>query len=382
MKPLLSSLLVGFPALTQAVTLYASHYNGQLYTLEFEPETGKIEVKNTQEDCGSAPSWLTLDRDSKTLYCVDESGSLSAGTNGSLISYSVADDGTLAKQAQVKTLAGPVHSSLYGNNKNFIAVASYGAGSLQAYSLPLQESQDALQSFLFGAAEGDSRAHAAYADPVTGSFIWVPDLAADLIRIFSVNQETGQLTECDGVRSNPGSGPRHAAFITGTGDSSTLYVANELSSTLSRFDITYSDPASCPTWNHTGETAIPGSEPGKTTPAEIRTVDNRHLYFSLRSDQAFDGSDSIFHVPVEAGGEDGDLETKLNRYPSYGSIPRTFEISPDGRYVAIGNQFSAHVAIVTRDPETGALGDLVGRIQLPPEGSADNWNGVSSVIWG
>lgn len=124
MKPLLSSLLVGFPALAQAFNLYATHYSGHLYTVQFEPDKQVIRVKNKQDDCGTAPSWLTLDRDSKTLYCLDESGSAADGTRGNLTTYSVAVDGTLAKQVQIETLPGAVHGTVYGNNKKFIALAN------------------------------------------------------------------------------------------------------------------------------------------------------------------------------------------------------------------------------------------------------------------
>lgn len=124
MKFLLASLLVGCPALSQALTLYATHYSGHLYTLEFDPVKQKIQVKHKQDDCGISPSWLTIDRESKTLYCLDESGNAVSGISGNLTTYLIAADGMLAKQVQVKTLPGAVHGTVYGKDKKFIALAN------------------------------------------------------------------------------------------------------------------------------------------------------------------------------------------------------------------------------------------------------------------
>lgn len=396
-----------------------------------------------------------------------------------------------------------------------------GSGAVETFSLPLHNSQGNLQSFLFGSAKGASQPHAAYVDPVTKSFLWVPDLGADLIRVYSIDQETGQLALCPDVPpAKPGSGPRHAAFITGPGGSSRMYVANEKSNSLSVFDVNYggnfdkrtedmstlfgkrypprlvkrSAPLFCPTVKHKEEIVFDNVKPDtKANLAEIRAVDNRHLYVSLRGDKFFANFDSIFHLSVGGHGNestesiesssrvtasssqipfhtgtardpgstksceethstgntrptesstkapkethttqgtnqtvqkrtdiptssrnDGPKSTafvtstgeqteqnersgptdshndesihngeiKVHRYPSYGSIPRTFDISPDGRYLAIGNQFSANIAIVHRNPKTGELGGILTVISLPPKGSEQSWNGISSVIWG
>lgn len=65
---------------------------------------------------------------------------------------------------------------------------------------------------------------------------------------------------------------------------------------------------------------------------------------------------------------------------SFGSYPRSFAVNKAGTFVAIGNQNSATVAIVKRDPVTGNLGDLAARISIGATGSDGN-GGMSSVVW-
>lgn len=82
--------------------------------------------------------------------------------------------------------------------------------------------------------------HQAVLDP-TGAFIVVPDLGADILRVYSVNKKTGILTSCNNVAVASGSGPRHAGFWNPTGrtDGTKLFLGNELSKSASAFSVTY-----------------------------------------------------------------------------------------------------------------------------------------------
>ena len=64
---------------------------------------------------------------------------------------------------------------------------------------PIPERQDA------------SHPHGVLVDP-SGRFVLVPDLGADLVRIFRICPTTGQLEEQQPLAVAPGSGPRHAVF--------------------------------------------------------------------------------------------------------------------------------------------------------------------------
>lgn len=105
-------------------TIYASHYSGNVHTLQFEPGLGRVYATQVLQSCGKKPSWLTIDRESKTLYCLNESGDPATGEPGHLYEYAIRRNGTLEERAKVETAPGPVHATLYGKEKKFIAIAS------------------------------------------------------------------------------------------------------------------------------------------------------------------------------------------------------------------------------------------------------------------
>ena len=79
--------------------------------------------------------------------------------------------------------------------------------------------------------------HEVILDP-TGSFIVVPDLGADLLRIFAINKTTNMLSESSTYATPPGTGPRHGTFLS-TGNATYLFVIAELANTITSYSVTY-----------------------------------------------------------------------------------------------------------------------------------------------
>jgi len=79
--------------------------------------------------------------------------------------------------------------------------------------------------------------HEVILDP-TGSFIVVPDLGADLLRVFAINKNTSMLSESSTHAVAPGSGPRHGTFLK-TGNSTFLFVIAELANSVTSFKVDY-----------------------------------------------------------------------------------------------------------------------------------------------
>lgn len=123
-----SSLLTASAALGK--TLYVSHYDGHIYTLNFDasnpdPDTS-LTLVNTLQACGSMPSWLELDAGANTLYCVDESGTSQTSGNGSLTALDITAATEPTVIAETGTLAGGVASVIYEageDDEKFIAIA-------------------------------------------------------------------------------------------------------------------------------------------------------------------------------------------------------------------------------------------------------------------
>lgn len=103
-----------------SATLIASHYSGQLYTLNLSPQN-QLTVAKSITSGNHMPAWLDLDSTSRTLYVPDE---VQWG-QPLLKSFSVASDGTLTPNGQVQTAGGELHSTLYkgSEGKGFVALA-------------------------------------------------------------------------------------------------------------------------------------------------------------------------------------------------------------------------------------------------------------------
>jgi len=112
----LLSLLLATPA--AAVTIYATSYNDHsLNVLTLNGSSLTLVSKNA--DCGSEPTWLTLDHAKSTLYCLNEGW----GGKSSLTSYKTNADGSLSTINVLPILKSPVASTLYGTNDSALAIA-------------------------------------------------------------------------------------------------------------------------------------------------------------------------------------------------------------------------------------------------------------------
>lgn len=227
--------------------------------------------------------------------------------------------------------------------------------------------------------------HHVFVDP-TGDYLLAPDLGADLIRINKINKSTGQLTECPSAKPPGGTGPRHGVFWAPSNtssrvrraDSSSLFVANELSNSVSRWAVSYPS-GGCLTLTlkqtltpyQGNTTAVRGTKVG-----EIRAKDN-FLYITNRNDKKFSPNDSVTQYTL---GADGTM-TFTENTSVYGTYPRTFDINKAGDFVAFGDQTTANVAIVARDTKTGRLGPQVANLRIGSTGIPENEDGLSAVVW-
>ncbi|KAL3471905.1 putative isomerase YbhE [Aspergillus californicus] len=384
----------------RAATLYATHYStSSIHTLTLTNSSSgyTLSESSSLETCGTYPSWVTFDASTRTLYCSDESGYRSGNeaVNGSLTALSADEDGLLSEIAVTQDAPGSgVHNAIYGDG-GFLAVAHYSGSALSTYALPLTPNTPPVQVFNFElAAPGPNpdrqeapHPHQTFLDP-TENFLLVPDLGADLIRVFAVDRTTGELDTCPSVTYTPGGGPRHGVFWTsqksysrlrGRAPAETiLYVAGELNNEVEAFAVSYPRNG-CLSFKQI-DTTVPYPEelPEGASLGEIRLGDNgKNVYVSVRMDAAFDGNDSLATLRRARNGTLVFEEITS----SYGVLPRTFAINKAGDLVAVGNQISSNVAIVTRDPVTGALGEVVADLLVGVPGEPNTLEGLSSITW-
>jgi 5-keto 4-deoxyuronate isomerase len=121
-----------------------------------------------------------------------------------------------------------------------------------------------------------------------------------------------------------------------------------------------------------------GWAPVGTKGAEVTIKDNT-VYLPNRNDKYFGPeNDSItqYNINPATGAITWAAVT-----PAHGWYPRTFVINKAGNFAAIGGQTTANVAIVKRNPVTGALGQLVSNLRILSRGEPESETGVSTVVW-
>ncbi|CAG8893092.1 unnamed protein product [Penicillium egyptiacum] len=378
-------------SLAAATNLYATHYNGNIYTLSLDGKNS-LSISSSLKTCGDAPSWLTFDSSARTLYCSDHSGN---GTkNGSLSSYSVNRDGKLTELAKTVDVGSAVHSTIYGGKhgrEKYLAIAHYGGSALSTFALPLSSDKEALQVFRYQMSQPGIKPqqdaphpHQVILDP-TGDFLLVPDLGADQVRVYAIDQHSGRLNVCPSLNYTAGSGPRHGLFWKSNSLDSAqtpvtmLYTVSELGGHFNALLVSYLS-SGCLGFRET-QSFVPypgGQLPTGAVPAELAMA-GTSLYVSIRFDQGFPPNDSVSTLARSSNG----TVTFNEITSSYGAIPRTFSINKKGTLVAIGDQASSNVAIVIRDPQSGNLGNLVANLEVGQPGQASNSStGLSSIIWG
>jgi len=112
------SLALSLVASASAQVIYATSYNDHAVTaLNLKGST--LSVLSKSYDCGSEPTWLTLDYAKSVLYCLNEGW----GGNASITSYKTSADGALWKQNILPVLKSPVASTLFGPDNAALAVA-------------------------------------------------------------------------------------------------------------------------------------------------------------------------------------------------------------------------------------------------------------------
>lgn len=225
--------------------------------------------------------------------------------------------------------------------------------------------------------------HEVILDP-TGNFILVPDLGADLIRIFRITQSTGLLTSCGAAKTEPGEGPRHGKwwtprFSANSTEGLRLYVLNELANSVSFWKATYQNSCITLTKTQTISTFASGAAPNSVAKASELRIFGNFLYAANRADETFGAKqDSIAAYTIDAA--TGNL-TWIEATNAHAYFPRTFQINKAGNLVAVGGQTSSNVAIISRDIKTGKLGDLLATVQVATPGRPNQDDGLSAVLW-
>ncbi|KAK3379877.1 Lactonase, 7-bladed beta-propeller-domain-containing protein [Lasiosphaeria ovina] len=372
---------LGLFSAVSAALLHVTSYAGTLTTLNLGLiGTEGLQTLTTSTECGTQPSWLTLR--GPVLYCANEAF---GKDNGTLASFSVSQNGTLALLDKVDTIGGPVNAVVYGKGCRGLAVADYAGAGLNTFNITNPKALAPVQADVFTlphpginpSRQEKPHPHQAILDP-SGKFLLVPDLGSDLVRVFALNVTTLRYKQLDPLVSAPGSGPRHGAFLV-SGNNVFLYIVHELANTIVGYTVNYTTEGLAFAQVYISNTHGLGETPaisGATAGEIAISPDSRFLIISSRGEGTlsvpnFDPSNSTqlssdplitFSIDPKTG-----ALAHVQTFAAGGMVPRHFSLNKAGSLVGVALQGSERAVVISRDPATGLLKDFVASVTIAGE---------------
>jgi 6-phosphogluconolactonase len=357
MKNTLGFLLVLLVFLAQAqtkkLTLLIGTYTNScdskgIYVYDFDTNTGDFVFKSATKKVIN-PSYLTLSKDQKIVYSVNENGAESTVSSFQFDSGS----GKLTELNQQKAQgADPCY--IINDDKNVI-VANYSGGNIAVFGKntngSLTETKQVLQHKGKGIhpRQESAHVHMVYFSP-DKKYVLSSDLGTDAIYIYEYHPNAGNevLKLKSKVAVPSGSGPRHLTF---SKDGKFVYLLQELNGALSVFSFVKGQ------LNKIQETTILAKDfKGNFTGADIHiSPDGQFLYASNRGEA---NTISIFKIL-----KNGQLQPQSVVF-SLGKGPRNFVIDPTGKFLLVAHQYSNDVVVFKRDLISGAITDSGKRLEL------------------
>ena len=345
---------------------YTAGHSQGIYRLDFDSVRGQLEAKPLQVVKSENPSWLTLSKDLRYLFVVNENGPGQADPVGRVSSYAI-DPKTHALSLinQVQSLGNePTHSSL-SQDASHLFVSNYSVaedpgGTLAV--LPLGAAGQ-LRSVVQMSSHPASRVnperqmsahvHSTVSSP-DGRFVFSNDLGADRVFVYRFDPKANPdlpLVPADPafVQLPAGSGPRHLLF---SADGKHAWLTMEMSAQVAVFD--YRDGRLEQTQSVDLAAGQPVSD--KAAAALHASADGRFLYVSNRGTA---NQMLVFAIDPATG-----HLKELQRRSVEGDHPREFSLDPSGRFLLIANQKSNQIVVIERDAKSGLLGKTVQKLPM------------------
>ena len=368
-SPLARAAVLASAAVQRRQFAYVGTYTGALgagsngegiYLFEVDSSTGRLSNRRLVARAQS-PSWITISPSRKYLYAANEVADYE-GSHGSITAYGIdAVSGDLHRINTVSSQgAGPAYIGLDATG-SFAFIANYGDGSLAVISvlpdgslgLPIDVRRDAgslgsdhatdapTGSFAVSGHDG-AHVHMIAADPAN-RFVLAVDLGQDRVYSFHFNASSGKLSTNQTmpyVSLPSGDGPRHFAFHP---NGRWLYTVQEESSTVVCF---HYDPDTGSLTPVQTLSTLPAGFSGTSFASEILiSPDGRFLYVGNRL------HDSIAVIAIGSGGK----MSYVADTPTHGDYPAQCRIDPSGRFFYACNRRSDSITVLRVNRNTGLL---------------------------
>ncbi|WP_338485092.1 lactonase family protein [Pseudomonas trivialis] len=345
---------------------YTAGSSEGIYRLQFDSRTGQFNGKPVLAAKAANPSWLTLSKDQKRLYVVNENGPGQQDAVGRVSGYSIdPQNHQLSLINQVQSLGNePTHSSIAADGR-YLFVANYSVledpgGSLAILPLDADGKLSAPVQMSGHPASGvnperqaSNHVHSVVSSP-DGNYVFVQDLGADKLFVYRYDPKANHEQPLTPARSASvqlpaGSGPRHLLF---SADGKHAWLTTEMSAQIAVFD--YQDGQLTQTQLVDYATGQPVTD--KAGAALHASSDGKFLYVSNRGTAnqllVFSIDPATAHLK------------QIQKRSVEGDHPREFSLDPSGKFVLIANQKSNEIVVIERDPKTGLLGKTVQKLPI------------------
>jgi len=348
-----------------AELVYFGSYNEKIVGARFDPTTGTLQTIGPVAG-NLRPTWgIALPH--KHVVFFNEQVGPTPDAPGGIQAYRVATKtGQLTKISDVRAGTSGTTFLHYDAVSHSLLAANYAGGALARFPVHRDGSLGELTSLTKFSGTGPNRrqasahAHGVSIDP-SRHWVLVTDLGSDMIWVLPFDGKSGAVGAYDPAalqhfHAAAGSGPRHMEW---NPKRPILYVINELTARVDSF-----------AWDAAkGQLKLIQSLltdladfKGEPSASEIAvSPDGRFVYVGNRSDSTI-----VVHRVEPA---DGTL-TQIQRVASGGKMPWHFTLHASGRWMLVANRASDSVNVLARDRATGLLKDSGNSLSTPSPSGA------------
>jgi 6-phosphogluconolactonase len=340
---------------------------GGIYLFRIDRATTALLQMQVVDDIRN-PSWLALNPAQTRLYAISEIDNYQGAHDGAVVTYAI--DPTNMQLTRLSAVGSsgtsPAHLSVHPSGK-FVFVANYGGGNVAVFPVAadgtLGPASDVRPSVgprhharaiddppgQFAVSDHDGpHVHMVAADP-TGQFVIANDAGLDLTLIWRLDTQGGRLlpAEAPVLVAPPGSAPRHFAFHP---SGKFFYNLYEHDARVVVYD--YDGSRGAMRLKQSVSTLPPHFAGSNLASGIVISPDGRFLYVGNR----LHSSIAIFAVA-----EDGQLRTAYETW-THADSPRSIAMDPSGQIMFSCNQRSDSLTSFRINPANGALA-FTGRFE-------------------
>jgi 6-phosphogluconolactonase len=340
---------------------------GGIYLFRIDRATAALMQMQVVDDIKN-PSWLAINPAQTRLYAISEIDNYQGAHDGAVVTYAI--DPTSMQLTRLSAVGSsgtsPAHVSVHPSGK-FVFVANYGGGNVAVFPVAgdgtLGPASDVRPSVgprhharaiddppgQFAVSDHDSpHLHMVAADP-TGQFVIANDAGLDLTLIWRLDAQGGRLlpAEAPVLVAPPGSAPRHFAFHP---NGKFFYNLYEHDARVVVYD--YDASRGAMRLKQSVSTLPPHFAGSNLASGIVISPDGRFLYVGNR----LHSSIAIFAIA-----EDGQLRTSYETW-THADSPRSIALDPAGDIMFSCNQRSDSLTSFRVNPANGALA-FTGRFE-------------------